>query len=134
MKLTTGVAHDLLLGLFAIESTAETKLAGEVRMKIAIDINILKAIAGPYERARAQTYADIVTRMGGWTKVREAGLDRIVEAEMIEADRAMRDSEQELALQTFLKSDLRLDDNPKISGAILAQIMPVLALSAPEKT
>jgi anti-sigma28 factor (negative regulator of flagellin synthesis) len=122
MKLSVGQIHDLYLGLSMLEQAPDVKLTGDVRIRIAIDINKLKPIASAYERARTRTFADLQKQATGATKKSDAE----VQSELVEENEKIRGEEHELELRTFLKTDLRLDDNPKITGAMMAQIWPVL--------
>lgn len=124
MKLTTGRIHDLLIGLYAIENTVDTKLAGEVRLKIAININAIKPVATIYESSRTKAYHRIVKGTQERTEV---------DAAMIDADQELRAVEYDINVCTLVKDDLRLDDNPKITGAIVAQVMPIITDLTPPK-
>lgn len=53
--------------------------------------------------------------------------DAVVSAEFMDADAELRAGEIELGLKSFTTGDLKLDDNPRITGAMIALLAPVLS-------
>ena len=126
MKLTTGNLHSLFVGLIALEDGETLKLTGDVRLKIAINRNLIEPYAAAYERARNRVAADLMKANRALPdKVRRSQNE--IEVDLADVDVKMREKEEDVEkIKTLLKSELRLEDNLKITGAILAQIMPIL--------
>lgn len=123
MQLTTGEIHTAYVGLTNLEQDQAVRLSGDVRMKIAIDRNRLEPIAVAYERARTRAFADLVAaNREAQAKKSEAE----IQAELAEQDATLRQQDNDVEVKTLLRSDLRLDDNPRITGVLLSQIMPIL--------
>ena len=117
MKLSLGRAHSLLVGLIAVDRDEKSRIDGKTRIAIAIDINLLQPHVAAYEKVRARKLREIVGEQ----------LDPLKEAEFAAADAELRESEFEIALKPFSIADLKLDDNPRITGAMIAMLGPVLS-------
>ena len=127
MKLSIGTAHALFLGLAAIEGGADVKVSADVRLAIAINMNKLRPTAEAYERARTRSLATLYAVNRG-ADGRPLRCDAELQADALDADAAMRSAESdELELRTILKADLRLADNAKITGVVLAQVAPIIS-------
>jgi len=132
-SLNIGEIHNLFIGLSALEKDDNVKLTGAVRLKIAIDLNRCRPVAEAYETARAKMFAEISKRFAeriaaaeakGPTQAKptiaEHELERVLE------DQKMRAEVGHVELRTLVQSDLRLEENPRITGAMIAMILPVL--------
>ena len=117
MKLSLGRAHSLLLGLSAVDRDEKCRIDGKTRIAIAIDINLLQPHVAAYEKVQARKLRDIAGEQ----------LDPLKEAEFAAADAELRESEVEINLKPFSIADLKLDDNPRITGAMIAMLAPVLS-------
>ena len=124
MKLTLGSAHSLLIALTAVDRDEKCRIDGRTRIAIAIDINLLQPPLAAYEKVRAQKLCEI---MIGAADSGGGKIDPIREAEFSAADAELRDGEIELNLKPFSVADLKLDDNPRITGAMIAMLAPVLS-------
>lgn len=125
MRLTIGRIHDLYAALSRLEEAPEIKLAGEVRLKVAININALRPNAEAYERTRTRSIADLYAANRGLGPS-ERKTEPEIQADAMDANHAMREETADLELRTLLKADLRLEDNPKITGAMLAALVPIV--------
>jgi hypothetical protein len=117
MKLTLGRAQSLMIALTAVDRDEKCRLDGRTRIAIAIDINLLQPHVAAYEKVRAQKLREIMAE----------GVNPVKEAEFAAADAELRESEVELALKQFALGDLKLDDNPRITGAMIAMLAPALS-------
>ena len=118
MKLSLGLAHSLFVALSAVDRDEKTKLDGKTRIAIAIDLNLLQPHITAYERVRAQRLREVAG----------SRVDAIKEAEFAGADAELRDSEIEVgSLKQMSIAELKLDDNPRITGAMVAMLAPVLS-------
>lgn len=125
-KLTTGQVHDLFVAFSLLDREEDLKLTPDVRLKIAININLVKPHAEAYERVRTRALAD-VNRDNRARDPKERLSEPELQSDYAEKDAALRAAPAEVAgLKTLLKPDLRLDDNPKIGGMILARLWPIL--------
>ena len=116
MKLSLGSAHSLLIGLTAVDRDEKCRIDGKTRIAIAIDINLLQPHVAAYEKVRARKLREIAGEQ----------LDSLKEAEFAAADAELRESEFEIALKPFSIADLKLDENPRITGAMIAMLAPAL--------
>ncbi len=117
MKLTIGKAHSLLVGLNAVDRDDKTRLNGDTRLAFAININRLQPIVAAYEKARNAVLAETVG---------DGPLTAVKEAQFSAADSDLRDKEEEFDLKRISKADLRLEDNPRITGGLIAMLAPML--------
>lgn len=117
MKLTIGKAHSLLVGLNAVDRDDKTRLNGDTRLALAININRLQPIVAAYEKARNAVLAETVG---------DGPLTAVKEAQFSAADSDLRDKEEEFDLKRISKADLRLEDNPRITGGLIAMLAPML--------
>lgn len=117
MKLTLGTAHGLLIGMNAIDRDDKTRLAAETRMTIAININRLQPVMAAYEKARNALMIEIVG---------EGPITPLKEAQFAAADGGLRERAEEFELKRIAKAELRLDDNPRITGGLIAMLAPIL--------
>lgn len=125
-KLTLGQAHAVMAGLAALENIPDIKLDGATRLSIAINVNRLKPSVEAYERARLKTAAGLyaANRKPDGSTIRS---EAEVQCDALEQDAAARVQEtDDMPLKTIAKGDLKLSENPKITGAIIAQLMPIL--------
>jgi len=51
----------------------------------------------------------------------------LIQLRFAEADAGLRDEEVEIDLKTIERKGLKLDDNTRITGAMLAQIAPMIS-------
>ncbi len=117
MKLTIGRAHSLLVGLNAVDRDDKTKLNGDTRLALAININRLQPIVAAYEKARNAVLTETVG---------DGPLTALKEAQFSAADSDLREQEEEFDLKRISKADLRLEDNPRITGGLIAMLAPML--------
>jgi hypothetical protein len=117
MKLSIGKAHSLLVGLNAVDRDDKTKLNGDTRLALAININRLQPVVAAYEKARNAVLTETVG---------EGPLTAVKEAQFSAADSDLRDKEEEFDLRRIAKADLRLEDNPRITGGLIAMLAPML--------
>jgi hypothetical protein len=116
MNLPVGIFYELAVGLGALDQQLE-KVAPDVRLKIGLNLSRLRPIADAYERARGRISADLV---------QSDKSDVVKQAEFGEANAKLRNELESVELRKLLKSDLRLDDNPRVTGATLSLIWPIL--------
>jgi hypothetical protein len=119
MKLAIGTAHSLFVALSSVDRDDKTRLDGKTRIAIAIDINLLQPHVTAYERVRGQRQREIIgegERVGA-----------LQNAALLEADAELREQEIEVTLKAFAVAELKLDDNVRITGAMLAMLAPVLS-------
>jgi hypothetical protein len=112
-----GLAHSLFVALSAVDRDEKTKLDGKTRLAVAIDINLLAPHVTAYERLRGQRQREIM----------EGAQSQLQNAVLIEADAELREAEIEVGLKPFPVAELKLDDNPRITGAMIAMLAPVLS-------
>ena len=117
MKFTLGQAHALLVGLNAVDRDEKTKLGAQARLAIAININRLTPVVAAYEKARNALLIEIVG---------EGPVTQLKEARFAAADSGLREQEEGFELRRIGKAELRLDDNPRITGALIAMLAPIL--------
>jgi hypothetical protein len=117
MKLAIGSAHSLFVALTSVDRDDKTKLDGKTRIAIAIDINLLQPHVAAYERVRGERQREIMASESGPAQG----------AAFVEADAQLREAEVEVALRQFATAELKLDDNPRITGAMIAMLAPVLS-------
>jgi hypothetical protein len=119
MRLSYRETQGILIGLRRIDAVDEAKLDPEVRLRIGININRLTPTVQVFEK-EVQRIQQSVAPNG------KNGVDaaHILEAEKALADLA--DSQEDYKLKKFKLDELRLKDNPKIKGGILAQIAPLI--------
>jgi hypothetical protein len=115
MRIKVGDAYNLLIALNAIDSHPTTKLSGPTRFAFAVNINVLKPAALAFERARDLSRSgfdalDILSR----------------QASISAADAVLTDKELELALERISKADLRIDDNERVTGQMIAALAPII--------
>jgi len=126
MKLTIGALHNLVLGLNAVENVPDVKLAGTVRLAIAINVNLLRPHAEAYERARTRSVAQLY-KDNRDDKGRAQRTDAEIQADAMDADAEARKLEAgEFELRMLTTSNLSLEANPKITGGMIAQLAPVI--------
>lgn len=116
MKLTNRDAQRLLIALRSVEAGGETKLAGQARMNIAININRLMPVVAAFE-----------------TSIEKRKLDQVPGADARSANVAIQkeimdlaDASQDHTLITMGFADLDLDNNPKITSDQIASLAPIL--------
>lgn len=120
MKLTNLTAQRLLIGLRSVDADESTKLDGEARMKIAININRLTPSMQAFERVAQRLQADAgLNRVNGEavTKVNDSVLDEL---------RRLSDATDDYMLKKLSKDELRLKENPKIKADTIAMLAPVI--------
>lgn len=125
MKLSLGAIHDLYVGLNMLERDEKLKLIADVRIKIAVNISRLKPLAAAYERAGARARADLQAanrELEGKAQRSDAELA----ADFADINEDLRNKVEDVDLKTFVRKDLRLDENDKIGGITLAQLLPII--------
>jgi len=120
MKITIGTAQRLLGGLMALERDEKTKL-GEARIKIALNMVRLQPVVEAYERASQARQKQLLSEATGNAEVALAHMQHG------EDDAVYRAQEESIDLKTITMADLKLSDNPRITGAMLAQIAPIIS-------
>jgi len=119
MKIKIGTAQTLLGGLMNLEKDEKTKL-GDSRFPIAINIERLRPVVAAYESAAQKRMAEMLEDSA--PEERE-----LIQLRFAEADAGLRDEEVEIDLKTIERKGLKLDDNTRITGAMLAQIAPMIS-------
>jgi len=117
MKLSYRDAQRLLVGLRKIDEADETKLDGEVRLKIGININRLQPHIKVFEREVQRIQRELHNGKG-------PDPSKMTEAE--EELQRLSDTEDDYKLKKIDTGDLKLSSNTKIKADTLAQIAPVL--------
>lgn len=122
MKLTNRQAIDLYAALAKIgPDNKDVKLSPDVWIKIAINKNKLQSKIADFEALRMRVFADAVKPAEG-EKVSQAELEARGTEAMTNLHKTTMTTGK---LQTVVKKDLRLDDNPAICG-LLAELMPIV--------
>jgi hypothetical protein len=116
MKLKLGEAQLLLKSLKELDQD-ETKLAGEVRLDIVINMNRLTPVIAAFERA-IQALRGQVIAAGGEASGQIPAFDKAV------TELAMR--EEEFDLNTFTVEKLQLDDNQAVKAGLVMHLAPIL--------
>lgn len=130
--ISMGDIHNLYIGLTTLEKDESVKLTGEVRLKVAINLNRLRPYAEAYETARTKVFAEIgkrYARAAAETEGKGSAVKLTVaehECERADEDQKLRRKEEHVELRSLLQSDLRLEENPRITGAMMALIFPIL--------
>lgn len=123
MKISNGDAYNLLVALNTVDQDARTKLSGTTRFAIALNINLLRPSMLAFERAREAARAPF------------AALAPLAQqAEISKADQPLFDEELEVDLRRFTKAELRLDDNERITGQMIASLAPIIIDFSDTKT
>jgi hypothetical protein len=117
MKISAGGAHDLFVGLNMLEQAPEVSLEGMVRLKVAINMNILRPYAAAYELARTKGLAQIEAQR----KNQSEG-----QVEFMEMDAGLRAEPLDLDLKTLSVADLKLETNKRVTGPLIAQLATIL--------
>lgn len=128
MKLTVGAIHDIFLALTMMDRDEGTKFSADVRFKIGINWNLARPIAEAYERARNRALAGINAAdrtLPEGTRRSDAEL----QADFAEADSGLRAASEDVSLRMFTRPDLKLDENLKIGGIMLARLAPIIETS-----
>lgn len=122
MNLTVGQVHDLFVALGALEQN-DVRLVGRTRLDIAININLLKPVAESYEGTRLRAFADVEN--AARDAAPKVGPNEM-QARMVTQNIDMRNAPVAIeSLRPLKIADLKLDENPKISGALLAHLAPL---------
>lgn len=125
MQLTIGTSYDLYTALSRLEEGKEIKLGGECRLKIAINLNVLRPGAEAFERARSRSIADMLAENRALaSELRRSEAE--MSADALEMVYVMREQTVDVALRPLLKAEINLDANPAISGAMMALLQPIL--------
>lgn len=119
MKITMKTAVALFNGMSAIDSNEKTDLDDKVRVRLAININLLRPFVEVYEKQRNQ----MVIRIGAGAK-----FDPVVNTNIEIAASEMLDEEIEpdLALKKFAQADFKLKENKRITGSTIAMIASLI--------
>lgn len=130
MKLTYNEAYRLLSGLRQLERSETVKLDANVRWNIAVNIDRLTKPLGPYERTIAAKHREIRPldpNASGNSSVAEA--NKIVlsanNAILAEVD-VLGERQIEIKLFLFTRDDLKLAENPRITGDMIAPLARIL--------
>ena len=120
MKATLGEFLDIFIGVQQLDSQLE-KIAPATRFKIGILLNKLKPLGVAYDQAHAQAAKNASTPIDG------KPVDQVTAHSNLMTEIAkLRAVESEINVPTLLKSELRMDENPKISGVALSMVLSVL--------
>lgn len=116
MKLTNNAAMRLFSALRSLDTSDTVRLSGQTRLDIARNINRLLPEVEAFERAVAAKRREI--------KPGEANIaaNNAIVAEM----EAMGAATIELKLFSLDHTKMNLDDNPRITGDMIAALVPIL--------
>lgn len=126
MPSTIGQIYDLYIGFTLLDRDESLKLSADTRLKLAININLLKPFAEAYERSRTRVLSDlnlVNRKLGAEEKRSEAEL----QADFADANEALRAATQDIDdLKMLARTDLKLDENTKISASLLARLLCIV--------
>lgn len=126
MQLTIGQIHDLYVGLTLLDRDETVKLSADVRLKLAIDQNLIKPFADAYERSRTRALADL-NMTNRKLEAKDQRSNAELEADFADANQELRAKPQDLeGVKTLARVDLKLDENSKVGGGLLARLLPIL--------
>jgi hypothetical protein len=118
MKLSYREAQRIFQGLRRIDESDDTKLDGETRLKVGININRLIPSLRTYEKE--------ITRIQ--SKLMNGGLP-VDQRKSIEADEELQrlgDALEDFKMKKFKIAELKLNENSKIKSETLSQIGPLI--------
>lgn len=125
MKFTLGQIDDAFAGLTVLNNEESIKLTSEACIKVAINSNLLKPIVQGHNIARFKYIAELNKKNRGLGDS-EKRTNAELEADLAVWEETERAKEHDIDVRTFLKADLRLADNPKINGGVIAKLWPIL--------
>ena len=97
------------------------KLAPATRFKLAIMLNKLRPLAVAYDQAHAQAAKNANVQVDG-----KAPDPITAHANLLAEISALRAEEHDINLPTLLKTELKMEENPKVNGMALSQVLPVI--------
>ena len=118
MKLTYREAQRLMVGLRRVEEHDDTKLSGETRLKIGININRLMPNVRVFEKEVNRIQVQL-TNGGAVDQMRSMTLSYDMEA--------ISEKIEDYKLKKFKIEDFELKSNPRIKAETISMVAPLIS-------